>query len=422
MHILVISSGDFFSTYGGGQVYVKNLVDEMIRQGREVTLLSYVDEKKDVVRKDYHGIDLYEVGQDASEADISSTIQEIAPDVIHANGHKAQACRIGRKLNIPVVVTAHHGGILCPAGALLTAKDEICNTSVCARNCLKCVLRNTRGGTFFYPLLRLMPERWLLNFGRWLTKKPFIYFVTPIGSAVLHIDNKRREWQEIAKGCSRMIAPCYAIAEAMIRNGIKEKKIEIIPHGIPLPTTKTLSNDSFGYKKFYYVGRVCQAKGTHVMLKAFHSLPNRNIELHIIGDDDRKGQSRNMKYLLKKYKADTRIIWHGKVPHQELDKIIANYDVLIHPTICLEIFGLNIAEALTRGKPVLATRCGGAEMQIEDGKNGWLIAPNDVQALEEKLRTILEEKEILSFTPHVISITDHASEVINAYAQQIKES
>lgn len=422
MHILIISSGDFFSTYGGGQVYVKNLVDEMIRQKRRVTLLSYVDRNSGIARKNYHGIDLYEVGQDASEEDIKAAVQDINPNVIHANGHKAQACRIGRALDISVVVTAHHGGIVCPAGTLLNAKDEICQTTVCHEHCLKCVLRNTRCGTFFYPLLQIVPKQWLLTFGSWLRKKPFIYFVTPIGTSALHIENKRKEWQEIAEGCSRMIAPCYAIAEAMIRNGIKEKKIEIIPHGIPLPTTKTPSNDSFGYKKFYYVGRVCQAKGTHVMLKAFHSLPNRNIELHIIGDDDRKGQSRNMKYLLKKYKADTRIIWHGKVPHEELNTMIADYDVLIHPAIYLEIFGLNIAEALAIGKPVLATRCGGAEMQIQDGKNGWLVPPNDAQALEEKLRTIIDEKEILSFTPHVISITDHASEVINAYAQQIKES
>ena len=36
MKLFQIASGDFFSTYGGGQVYVKNIVDEMIRQGLDV--------------------------------------------------------------------------------------------------------------------------------------------------------------------------------------------------------------------------------------------------------------------------------------------------------------------------------------------------------------------------------------------------
>ena len=420
MHILIISSGDFFSTYGGGQVYVKNLVDEMIRQGRHVTLMSYVSGKKGILRKNYNGIDLYEVGQDASEEDIKADVQDINPNVIHANGHKAQACRIGRALDIPVVVTAHHGGIVCPAGTLLNAKDEICQTTVCHEHCLKCVLRNTRGGTFFYPLLQIVPKQWLLTFGSWLRKKPFIYFVTPIGTSALHIENKRKEWQEIAEGCSRMIAPCHAIAEAMIRNGIEEEKIDIIPHGIPLPQQEAPQHNTSGYKKFYYVGRICHVNGIHIMLQAFHALPYSDIKLHIIGDDDKNGQSRHMKNLMNRYKSDKRIIWHGKVPHEELNNMIADYDAQIHPTICLEIFGLNIAEALAMGKPVLATRCGGAEMQIEDGKNGWLVAPNDANALEEKLQEIIEQKQPLSFTPQVISIADHASDVIRTYAKSIK--
>ena len=38
MKLLQIASGDFFSTYGGGQVYVKNIVDEMIRQNLDLTV------------------------------------------------------------------------------------------------------------------------------------------------------------------------------------------------------------------------------------------------------------------------------------------------------------------------------------------------------------------------------------------------
>ena len=43
MKILQIASGDFFSTYGGGQVYVKNIVDEMIRQQYSVQVISFVN-------------------------------------------------------------------------------------------------------------------------------------------------------------------------------------------------------------------------------------------------------------------------------------------------------------------------------------------------------------------------------------------
>ena len=56
MKLLQIASGDFFSTYGGGQVYVKNIVDEMIRQGLDVSVLSFVDKDIAVIKHDYRGI------------------------------------------------------------------------------------------------------------------------------------------------------------------------------------------------------------------------------------------------------------------------------------------------------------------------------------------------------------------------------
>jgi hypothetical protein len=62
IQILQIASGDFFSTYGGGQVYVKNIVDEMIRQGYSVQVISFVNKDCAVETRDYKGTMLYEVG------------------------------------------------------------------------------------------------------------------------------------------------------------------------------------------------------------------------------------------------------------------------------------------------------------------------------------------------------------------------
>ena len=43
MRILQVASGNFFSTYGGGQVYVKNIVDEMIRQHCSLVVFSFLN-------------------------------------------------------------------------------------------------------------------------------------------------------------------------------------------------------------------------------------------------------------------------------------------------------------------------------------------------------------------------------------------
>ena len=46
-----------------------------------------------------------------------------------------------------------------------------------------------------------------------------------------------------------------------------------------------------------------------------------------------------------------------------------------------EGFGNVVVEAMAAGLPVLATRTPGPEALIEDGATGWLIPPDDPQAL-----------------------------------------
>ena len=57
MKILQVASGNFFSTYGGGQVYVKNIVDEMIRQRCSLIIFSFLDDSNGIEKRNYRGIE-----------------------------------------------------------------------------------------------------------------------------------------------------------------------------------------------------------------------------------------------------------------------------------------------------------------------------------------------------------------------------
>jgi hypothetical protein len=115
----------------------------------------------------------------------------------------------------------------------MNCRDEICHVPVSHEHCLGCVLRNTKTGLFCYPLLKKLPVSLRLKTGQFLSKLPFIYFVTPILSSDLYIEQKQKEWHSIIKNTDIMIAPSYAIADSMILNGFSEEKIKIVPHGIP---------------------------------------------------------------------------------------------------------------------------------------------------------------------------------------------
>ena len=233
MKLLQIASGDFFSTYGGGQVYVKNIVDEMIRQGLDVVVLSFVGKEISIEERTYKDVSLWEIGLRTTSTDIEDLVQSISPDIIHAHSQKALFVSLGKQLHIPVVVTAHHGGILCPAGTLMNAEDCICQTTLSHEHCLKCTLANIRTGRSWYPLMKILPKKGYIQLGKVLQKLPFIPFISPIGGAALSIENKIKEWQTICEKATKVIAPSNAIADAMCRNGLSRDKVEVIPHGIP---------------------------------------------------------------------------------------------------------------------------------------------------------------------------------------------
>lgn len=417
MKILQISSGDFFSTYGGGQVYVKNIVDEMVRQGYYVTIVSFVG-KGSVSPRKYNGCTIYEINDDAK---LEGIIRELNPSVIHTHSRKGLTCRIAKTLGIPVVVTAHHGGILCPAGTLMMCDDSICNVRTNHKNCLRCTLRNTRTGLYWYPFMRLLSESAYISLGKRLKRMPFIPFITPIGGAALSMQGKRNEWQNICDGCTRMIAPSNAMADAMVRNGMDAGKITVVPHGIPLPDSKApMPPVVDGKVKFFHVGRIGYVKGLHVLLKAFHNLQAPNAELHLIGEAANKGERRYAASLHKLYDCDKRIIWHGKVAPTEVFNTIKDFHISVSSASYLEVFGLNMAESLAMGKPVLATRNGGAEMQVVDGENGWLVPTNDVEAMKQKMEEIIAHPELwinMDTTSHVVSIENHVKELVGIYEE-----
>ena len=411
MNVCIVASGDFFSDYGGGQVYVRNIVDELARHSEISTSVISFNTKQQPSIKDYNGIQVYLVNDETS---LCKALQTIKPDIVHANGEKLITSRLCKQLNIPCIVTAHHGGLVCPAGTLLNTNDEICRNPADYSHCLKCYLRNTPTGLFWYPLLKNYSQKRYCYIGERLEKLPSVPFLTPIGRTGQIVTKKLKDWKELAATATHFIAPSNAIAEALKRNGCPSDKITVIPHGIPIHHTSYIIHHTSTIN-FYYVGRINYVKGIHILLKAFSSIDDPNIRLHIIGGSGNKSEQKYQNQLKRKYRKDTRIIWHGKVPSEQLPDIIKDFHCLVHPAIYLEVFGLNISEALAQNKYVIATRCGGAEMQIHSEDEGMLVNPNDIISLNKAIRFYIDTPK--DSNANVKKISEHINDLLTLYSK-----
>jgi glycosyltransferase involved in cell wall biosynthesis len=77
---------------------------------------------------------------------------------------------------------------------------------------------------------------------------------------------------------------------------------------------------------------------------------------------------------------------------QDALDIIAGSDILVLPSLA-DAFPLTVLEAMHLGKPVVATRSGGATELVVDGATGWLVPINDSQALANAVISLLSSHE-----------------------------
>jgi glycosyltransferase involved in cell wall biosynthesis len=82
---------------------------------------------------------------------------------------------------------------------------------------------------------------------------------------------------------------------------------------------------------------------------------------------------------------DDHVTWTGLVIDPVGEGVFAASDIFCHPSRWQEAFGLALAEAMSCGKPIVATTMGGIPEVVEDGKTGFLVAPGDPAALAGKL-------------------------------------
>lgn len=147
--------------------------------------------------------------------------------------------------------------------------------------------------------------------------------------------------------------------------------------------------DNFKQGRFTYGGWTNwrKIKRPELLLKAFEKVHAANPDtcLIMIGPVDKE--------LVDQYTAkpiSNAILFTGSVPREEIDNYIFYIDCVVLPSD-FETFGLPVIEAMSHGKPAIATECGGPEDILTSDKLGILIPRNDLTSLIEAMVKINKE-------------------------------
>lgn len=132
-------------------------------------------------------------------------------------------------------------------------------------------------------------------------------------------------------------------------------------------------------------------KGHEYAFRAVRTLLDRGCKciLLLVGDGDRLS---NLRSLAQRLSLHENIRWLGyqKDPRPYLS--IA--DLFLLPSYAVETFSLALLEALSMGKPAIATDIGGSSEIVIEGVNGFLVKSKDVRSLAEKLGRLINDREL----------------------------
>jgi glycosyltransferase involved in cell wall biosynthesis len=239
---------------------------------------------------------------------------------------------------------------------------------------------------------------WLCYFAN---KKLHIPFVTTV-----HGFNSVSKYSEIMTRGDAVICVSHPVKEYIQKNyGTPDEKITVIHRGID-PTEfdpEKLDRawiDSFKTKfglngKFVVtaVGRITELKDYETFIRAIADCAQKipNICGVIVGGvrHDKQTYYERLLALVKELHVEKHIIFAGS--HSQMPEIYALSDVLVSCSKKPESFGRTLIEAMAMNTPVIATRHGGALDIVEEGLNGFLVTPGNVNELAEALR---RQKEI----------------------------
>ncbi len=373
---------------GGVQVHTHQLARVLSGRGHSVigcyTRRDLGAEEGSIRERDLDGVPLLEVVHQREYRDVEtswheeratsvfqSILERERPDVVHFQ-HFASwglGCLTrARAAGCATVVTIHDYFLLCDRTTLLDADGVLCSPKNTQR-CTGCLSHHSFHAT------------------RWQGKDETECHREAMTERLAYHRHHMRNAQRVIVP-SRFLANVMQSAELLSSDQLVHLKA-----GYPGPLRETRAPDAEAPLRVGFVGVLDHPKGVHVLIEAMHLLRGEPIELAIHGP----------LALSPQYVAELRaaadgypISFRGRFDSDEVDRVMAELDVLVVPSLWYESMPLTIHEAWRNGLPVVASDLGGMAECVTHGVNGLLFPSGDASALADTLHTLVHDRGLVS--------------------------
>lgn len=172
----------------------------------------------------------------------------------------------------------------------------------------------------------------------------------------------------------------------------RKANVIYIPNCLILPDRENFSRTGHSGVTVISASRFVPQKRPHVVAEIFDAVAGPEDRLLLVGSGlpEYVAQVQKVVDVLPRKNQITLL---GRLSSKELYPLFANADVYVSASLEEGLPNVFI-EAMHFGLPILATDVGGCGEMVTEGKSGFLVPPDDLEKMKERLRTLLQNAQL----------------------------
>lgn len=358
-------------SFGGAGISTFELAQAVRAQGHDVAVITTCSTQSEAGEAEYQGLRVFSIASSypgylrayksinnrAVVRQVEELLARLKPDVVHANNihaHLSYAVLPAAKRHAKAVVLTFRDTMAVTYGKLDTERYlQHHDPRTTWRDHLAAARKR------YNPLRNVLIKRYLRScdalFAVSNALRDALAAHGIAGVSAMHTGMDTAQWQ----------VPKEAVAAFKQKHGLAGKQVVL-----------------FG-------GRLSAEKGGGVSLAALALVAHtyKNAVLMVVGVVD--DFARAMQHEAERLGVAGRVVYTGWIDGDEKRAAFCASDVVLVPSIYLDPLPRVVLEAMAAGKPVVATRYGGAPEAVVDGETGYVVDPRKPKDIAAKLGALL---------------------------------
>ena len=198
---------------------------------------------------------------------------------------------------------------------------------------------------------------------------------------------------------------CEGLRSDIVGRGIAATKVTVIPNAVDIEKFAAGGQADSGLKQqlglegaqvLGFIGSFYGYEGLELLLTALPRMLARNSKARLLLTGGGPQEAR-LKALAQELGVADKVVFTGRVPHDQVQRYYDLVDVLVYPRLSMRltelVTPLKPLEAMAQGRLMVASDVGGHRELIRDNETGVLFKAGDPDALADKVLALLATPE-----------------------------